>query len=157
MPIVSVDYTLKAKFPRQFQDSLDAYLWLISGHPQVEQTIGFQPKKVIVVGDSAGGMIVMSTIFLLNEIRKKSSDYKIIMPEAVITFYGAFWLNAEWSPSKLMSMFDPILHYGNILAIAGCFSGIQGNKKTFKNPPKTSLGKLGRYTCEDLKYLSKFN
>ena len=155
MPVVSVDYALRAKYPRQFQDTLDAYLWLISDDPMVKKILGFYPKKLIFIGDSAGGMLVMSNALLINEIRRKCPEFKIIMPDSIIAFYSAFWLNSEWSSSKIMSIFDPLLHYGNILAIAGCFSGVQGSKKTFKNPPKNRLVKVSRYAAEDIKSISK--
>ncbi|XP_074598067.1 uncharacterized protein LOC141852828 [Brevipalpus obovatus] len=157
VPVVSVDYALRAKYPRQFQDTLDAYLWLISGDKMVEDILGFHPKKLIFIGDSAGGMLVMSNILLINEIRRKCPEFKIIMPDSIVTFYSAFWLNAEWSSSKIMSIFDPLLHYGNILAIAGCFSGVQGSKKTFKNPPKNRLVKVSRYAAEDMRSIKRIS
>lgn len=52
--IMSVAYRTAVEYPKNIQDVLDAYLWLISGLDEVEEVIGFKPEKIMFCGDSAG-------------------------------------------------------------------------------------------------------
>lgn len=54
MPIFSVDYRLSPKysFPAALNDVWQVYYWLIEN---AESKLGIIPRKVILVGDSAGG------------------------------------------------------------------------------------------------------
>lgn len=59
--LISVDYRLapENKLPDQLQDGLDVYLWLLSGHESVKEMLGFEPKDVILKGDSAGRLVLI--------------------------------------------------------------------------------------------------
>jgi acetyl esterase/lipase len=57
--ICSIDYRLapKSRFPCQLEDVWQAYFWLVIN---CKDYFGFTPKRVIVVGDSAGGNLALS-------------------------------------------------------------------------------------------------
>jgi acetyl esterase/lipase len=108
--VLQVRYTLcpDAQFPVQVQQLLDTYLWLISGRDSVRKLIGFHPKKIILAGDSAGALFVMSLVIVLNEIRKKLHP-GLQMPVAVFSFYGAFSVVPIVTAATLTSPFHFLL------------------------------------------------
>ena len=57
--VVSVDYRLapEAKFPAQHDDALAAYRWVI-GHGG---SIGGDPRRIVIAGESAGGNLAVAT------------------------------------------------------------------------------------------------
>ena len=70
-------------YPAAVQDVLDIYMFLVSSAPHVLELIGFQPKKVLLSGASAGGTISLAVIFALNAIRKRgqtTSTINLMMP-----------------------------------------------------------------------------
>jgi len=75
-PILSVDYSLspEAKYPIALQEILDCYLWLISKDPSVKEMLGFDPKKIVICGDSAGGNLTCALSLVLNDIRKSINE-----------------------------------------------------------------------------------
>src|SRR5688572_28390309 len=73
IPIISIDYSLspEARFPTQIQEALDVYLWLISEKKEVHDLLGFYPKKIVLVGDSAGANYLTGLALALNQIRQR--------------------------------------------------------------------------------------
>ena len=127
IPILSVDYVLRKRYPSAPQDVLDVYLTLVDPRNQqlVTELIGFGPERIILVGDSAGANLILSLLCCLNEIRHQHADYAdLLMPVAMLGIYGAFDIRAVMSPSKFISAIDPILHHGNIMAMIGTYAGI---------------------------------
>ncbi|XP_015783648.1 uncharacterized protein LOC107361343 [Tetranychus urticae] len=154
--VLSVDYSLMATYPRQFQDVLDAYLWVTSGDESVKEKIGFHPKKIVLIGDSAGSMLAIAVPLLLNVISAKNDpSVTILKPAAFVSFYGTFNLTGAWASSRVMTLFDPILHYGNVLAVAGCLSGIQGRIDDPKDRPKNRLMKMSSFIAEDIRLMKR--
>lgn len=102
-PILSVDYRLAPDyvFPVPFNDSYRAYLWAIS---QVEEQLGYTPKKVILVGDSAGGNHAAAVTI------KAIMDKKRI-PDGLLLAYPAADLRRKFSPSMLVAFSDRLLPY----------------------------------------------
>jgi acetyl esterase/lipase len=127
IPILSVDYVLRKRFPSAPQDVLDVYLTLVDPRNQqmMIELLGFQPERIILVGDSAGANLTLSLLCCLNEIRRTNPDYADLrLPIAMLCIYGAFDIRAVMSPSKFISSIDPILHHGNIMAMIGTYAGI---------------------------------
>jgi hormone-sensitive lipase len=54
VPIFSIDYRLSPQyqFPSALNDCWQVYYWLVKN---AESHYGINPKKIIIVGDSAGG------------------------------------------------------------------------------------------------------
>ena len=67
--VVNIEYSLspQVKYPVALQECLDVYLNLVSSNP----FIGFNPKKIILMGDSAGGNLATAMSIILAEIREK--------------------------------------------------------------------------------------
>ena len=65
-------------YPAAVQDVLDVYMFLVSGTPRVLELIGFQPKKILMSGASAGGTISLAVTFALNAIRKRGQTASMI-------------------------------------------------------------------------------
>lgn len=132
--ILSVDYRLRDKFPGALQDVLDAYL-AVAGFSfqrqsetvtnQSQRILGFRPKRILLLGDSCGGNLIMGLLCLLNEIRRLHPAHRLLMPFAVCPIYPVFDLRAVCSASRLLGAFDPILHNGNLLSMHGCYGGMQ--------------------------------
>ncbi|KAI1293649.1 Hormone-sensitive lipase [Halotydeus destructor] len=103
--LLAIDYSLapKCKFPVANQEVLDVYLWAISGHKDVKRVLGFQPTRIVLVGDSSGAMMCMSLTTMLNDIRKLDSSAVPIMPTAVVGVYPSFTCEAFMYPSMMMS------------------------------------------------------
>jgi epsilon-lactone hydrolase len=60
---LSLDYRLAPEhpFPAALEDSVSAYVWLLEKE-------GYDPKDIILMGDSAGGGLTLSTLLKLKEI-----------------------------------------------------------------------------------------
>jgi len=60
---LSVDYRLAPEhpFPAALEDAVYVYLWLMDKH-------GYEPKEIILMGDSAGGGLCLSTLLKLKEM-----------------------------------------------------------------------------------------
>ena len=92
--IVSVDYSLRQKYPKPLQDVLDAYYWLTSGSEQVQQVLGFQPSKVVAAGDSAGAFLAYTLCLILTDMKdfavKEQLSKPLPLPNAMLFIYGVF-------------------------------------------------------------------
>ena len=72
-PIVSIDYRLspEAAYPKALDDVWQAYNWIINNAPEYFQ---INLDKIILVGDSAGGNLVLGLTFLLIFLIKRAPD-----------------------------------------------------------------------------------
>lgn len=79
IPIVSIDYRLSPQyqFPAALNDCWQVYHWLVEN---AESHLGITPKKIVVVGDSAGGNLAAAlTVMAIKR------NYRI--PDGVILAY----------------------------------------------------------------------
>ena len=62
LPVLSLNYRLAPEhpFPAAIEDASTAYRWLLES--------GVQPSEIAVVGDSAGGNLVLATLFTLRDV-----------------------------------------------------------------------------------------
>lgn len=109
LTLINVDYSLSpaSKFPVAIQEVLDAYLFFTSGHEDVEKILGFKPKRIVVGGDSAGGHLVISLSYLLNDINK-ISDPIVQMPTGILALYALVNTKFELNPSRTITLLDNI-------------------------------------------------
>jgi hormone-sensitive lipase len=101
-PIVSVDYGKAPEnpYPQGLYDCFEGFMWVLYCFRQVYEV---EPKKIILVGDSAGGNLVAALTNLL-------ISYKLPRPEGVVLVYPALNLNYwNYTPSLLTSLNDMIL------------------------------------------------
>ncbi|RWS12668.1 hormone-sensitive lipase-like protein [Dinothrombium tinctorium] len=121
IPILSIDYTVspKAKFPTALQEILDVYLWLTSRKHKVKDELGFHPKNIVLIGDSAGGNLIAALCMVLNDIRThKHHPLDILMPKSIICIYTPFNLTLKLSPSMILASCDGFISAGVMLS---CF------------------------------------
>ncbi|VDM95916.1 unnamed protein product [Thelazia callipaeda] len=115
--IVSVEYSLAPEnpFPRPTEEVLFAYAYIISNAAE----FGWTGEKICLIGDSAGGNLVMSVTLQLIQLGVER------LPDGIVTVYSPFLLQYLLSPSRLLSCMDPLLHMGVMLrCIAGIFASI---------------------------------
>merc|ERR1719369_1106118 len=106
IPIISVDYSLapEAPYPRALEEVFYVYCWVLNNLP----AMGTTGKKIILAGDSAGGNLVTSTTL-------KTITNHIRIPDALVLSYAALLIQFYPSPSRLLSLMDPILMFGILL------------------------------------------
>lgn len=129
VPIVSIDYTVApdVKFPSSLQEALDCYLYLMYGpESQIKSILGYVPKTVVFVGDSAGANLLTALVLILNDIRKSQKLLSIsrhvvdqvILPKAVVCLYTPFNLSLKLTPANILSCCDSMISAGIMLS---CF------------------------------------
>lgn len=106
IPIFSIDYSLapEVPYPGALEDIYYAYCWVLKHY----ELLGFTGEHIIFVGDSAGATLNSTCI-------AKCIENGIKLPDGMLICYGPAVLNFTHSPSRFMSLFDPLLSYGLIL------------------------------------------
>jgi len=102
-PIFSIDYSKAPKnpFPAAVDDIWQAYNWIIT---YAEQRTGISPKKVVLVGDSAGGNLVTALTLLIIKAKRR-------LPDGILLVYPAFNLEPTYhSPSFVGAVDDDLLN-----------------------------------------------
>lgn len=78
LPVFSVDYRKAPEFPypMALDDCLEAYLWLVYVFPQIFMG---SVKKIILVGDSAGGNLIaaLTNLIIRLDLRKPDGIFMI--------------------------------------------------------------------------------
>ncbi|MCP9266109.1 Hormone-sensitive lipase [Dirofilaria immitis] len=123
--IVSVEYSLAPEnpFPRPTEEVLYAYAYIINNAVQ----LGWTGEKICMIGDSAGGNLIMSVSLKLVQLG--------YLP----------------SPSRLLSCMDPLLHMGAVLRCIAAYTGkpinhtTNGERSERKNPDKGDHKSLQEY------------
>ncbi|RUS86042.1 hypothetical protein EGW08_006196, partial [Elysia chlorotica] len=102
-PILSVDYSLapQAPFPRALEECFYAYAWAVQNCEQ----LGSTGEKIIVVGDSAGGNLAISTAM-------RAASFGIRPPDGAVLVYPCTVVKYTPSPARLLSLMDPLLPVG---------------------------------------------
>ncbi len=104
VPIFSIDYRLAPEhpYPKALDDCWQAYFWIIK---HAEELFGLPPRKVILVGDSAGGNLILG-------ITLRAIHTGFQRPDGLILCYPALNLSLNtFNPSHLISLEDLILPY----------------------------------------------
>uniref|UniRef100_A0A4W5MB24 Lipase E, hormone sensitive type n=1 Tax=Hucho hucho TaxID=62062 RepID=A0A4W5MB24_9TELE len=116
VPILSVDYSLapEAPFPRALEDCFYAYCWAIKNH----HLLGWTGENVCLAGDSAGGNLCITTSM-------RAASHGVRMPDGIVAAYPAILLTAYASPSRLLTLFDPLLP---LSVLSRCLSAYAGEE-----------------------------
>ncbi|XP_072316017.1 hormone-sensitive lipase isoform X2 [Eucyclogobius newberryi] len=116
VPILSVDYSLapEAPFPRALEDCFYAYCWALRNH----HLLGWTGEKVCLVGDSAGGNLCVT-------VSMRAAAFGVRMPDGIVAAYPATLLTAYASPSRLLTLMDPLLP---LSVLSRCLSAYAGNE-----------------------------
>ncbi|CAI8049801.1 Hormone-sensitive lipase [Geodia barretti] len=114
-PVVSIDYSLspEAPFPRPVEECTMAYAWIL----QNLTLLGTTGEHIVLVGDSAGGNLAVTTAM-------KILEYGLRLPDRIVTVYATFNLTSAASPSRFLSLFDPILPIGVLLNCMQAYSDV---------------------------------
>uniref|UniRef100_A0A8C5DKV7 Hormone-sensitive lipase n=1 Tax=Gouania willdenowi TaxID=441366 RepID=A0A8C5DKV7_GOUWI len=116
VPILSVDYSLapEAPFPRALEECFYAYCWALKNH----HLLGWTGEKVCLAGDSAGGNLSVTTSM-------RAASYGVRVPEGIVAAYPATLLTAYASPSRLLTLMDPLLP---LSVLSRCLSAYAGSE-----------------------------
>jgi len=85
--------------------------------------LGWTGEKIVLVGDSAGGL-------LSTNIVQRAILAQVRVPDALVPIYTPFLSNYSISPSRLMSVMDPLLNLGVLWRCLAAYSGIDYKKET---------------------------
>ncbi|XP_065907809.1 hormone-sensitive lipase-like isoform X2 [Dysidea avara] len=139
IPILSIDYSLapEAPFPRGIDDCVFAYTWALHHFEQ----LGTTGERIVVTGDSAGGNMLLTMTLKLMELG-------IRLPDLLVPIYPTTLVKTEISPSRLLSVMDPVLPIGVLISCLNAYTDNVPSKKDFekrktvRNDIKLARGKV---------------
>ena len=132
-PMFCIDYRLAPdhKYPAAIDDCWNAYNWIIN---HVHLFFNINPKKIILVGDSAGGNLVAA-------LTLRCIKHGIRIPTGVMMAYPALYCKTEkFSPSLLHSLDDVILPHTFLKICVNAYVPVEMDAETdpFISPIKAS-------------------
>lgn len=137
VPILSVDYSLapEAPYPRALEECFYAYCWALKNC----HLLGSTAERVCLAGDSAGGNLCIT-------VSMKALSSGIRAPDGIMAAYPAVLLTTDVSPSRLLTLIDPLLPLG---VLTKCISAYAGAESQTLQPAveSSSLSALGRDTA----------
>ncbi|XP_031568873.1 hormone-sensitive lipase-like [Actinia tenebrosa] len=132
VPILSVDYSLapEAPFPRALEECFFAYAWALKNLDK----LGTTAEYVCIAGDSAGGNLGVAVCM-------RAAEYGIRRPDSLLAAYPPLNVQYVPSPSRLMSLMDPLLPTGILSACLGAYAGMGKSPfdECMKTPANSSL------------------
>ncbi|XP_072283331.1 hormone-sensitive lipase isoform X2 [Pyxicephalus adspersus] len=116
-PILSVDYSLapEAPFPRALEECFYAYCWALR-HCRL---LGSTGERICLAGDSAGGNLCIT-------VALRAASVGIRLPDGIMVAYPATLLQATASPSRLLTLMDPLLP---LSVLSKCLSAYAGTER----------------------------
>ncbi|XP_044028811.1 lipase, hormone-sensitive a [Siniperca chuatsi] len=137
VPVLSVDYSLspEAPFPRALEECFYAYCWALKNC----HLLGSTAERVCLAGDSAGGNLCIT-------VSMKAMSSGIRVPDGIMAAYPATLLTTDASPSRLLTLIDPLLPLG---VLTKCINAYAGADCQTVQPAvgSSSLSTLGRDTA----------
>ena len=105
--IITVQYRLSPefKYPAALQDIIDSFLWLTSNASKSDRlnTMGFEPCRIILSGDSSGGNLALALLRAIRMIGKP-------MPSKLVLIYPHTSFDIlKPTPSSIQMTIDPFL------------------------------------------------
>ncbi|XP_075696394.1 hormone-sensitive lipase isoform X2 [Rhinoderma darwinii] len=115
-PILSVDYSLapEAPFPRALEECFYAYCWALTNC----RLLGSTGERICLAGDSAGGNLCIT-------VSLRAASVGIRLPDGIMVAYPATLLQATASPSRLLTLMDPLLP---LSVLSKCLSAYAGTE-----------------------------
>ncbi|RXN28552.1 hormone-sensitive lipase-like protein [Labeo rohita] len=143
VPILSVDYSLapEAPFPRALEECFYAYCWALKNC----HLLGSTAERVCLVGDSAGGNLCIT-------VSMRAMSHGVRVPDGIVAAYPATLLTTDASPSRLLTLIDPLLP---LSVLCKCIDAYAGTSCQTVQPAQQfdTLAALGQDT---VKMLSNF-
>ncbi|XP_045387522.1 hormone-sensitive lipase isoform X2 [Lemur catta] len=131
-PILSIDYSLapEAPFPRALEECFFAYCWAVK-HCAL---LGSTGERICVAGDSAGGNLCFT-------VSLRAAAYGVRVPDGIMAAYPATMLQSTASPSRLLSLMDPLLP---LSVLSKCVSAYAGTEtEDHSDSDQKALGMMG--------------
>ena len=79
---------------------------------------GSTGEHICLVGDSAGGNLATA-------VAMRASSYGIRPPDGIVPIYTPFRVHYIPSPSRMMSLIDPLLPIGILIRCLSAYAGVQ--------------------------------
>ncbi|CAH8505663.1 unnamed protein product [Schistosoma turkestanicum] len=116
-PIIAVDYSLspEAPYPRALEECYYAYCWITLNL----ENLGCTPNaKIVLAGDSAGGNLALGVCM------RAVHDGLLNRPIGIFLAYTPVIVSLTPSPSRLLSLCDPLLPIGVLSKCLLAYAGI---------------------------------
>uniref|UniRef100_A0AAY4AJQ0 Hormone-sensitive lipase n=1 Tax=Denticeps clupeoides TaxID=299321 RepID=A0AAY4AJQ0_9TELE len=125
-PVLSVDYSLapEAPFPRALEECFYAYCWALKN----SHLLGWTGERVCLAGDSAGGNLCIT-------VSMRAAAYGVRLADGIVAAYPATLLTAYASPSRLLTLMDPLLP---LSVLSRCLSAYAGMRSKVNQVEKVS-------------------
>uniref|UniRef100_A0A8C9T450 Hormone-sensitive lipase n=1 Tax=Scleropages formosus TaxID=113540 RepID=A0A8C9T450_SCLFO len=135
VPILSVDYSLapEAPFPRALEECFYAYCWALKNC----HLLGWTGERVCLAGDSAGGNLCVT-------VSMRAASHGMRIPDGIVAAYPATLLTAYASPSRLLTLMDPLLP---LSVLSRCLSAYAGEGIFFNPQGLSTLSMVRRDTA----------
>ncbi|XP_031817531.1 hormone-sensitive lipase [Sarcophilus harrisii] len=132
VPILSIDYSLapEAPFPRALEECFYAYCWALKNC----RLLGSTGERVCLAGDSAGGNLCFT-------VSLRAAAYGVRLPDGIMAAYPATMLQASASPSRLMSLMDPLLPLSVLSKCLSAYAGVEPEAQ--EDQEQQALGVMG--------------
>ncbi|XP_019721615.1 lipase, hormone-sensitive a isoform X2 [Hippocampus comes] len=145
VPVLSVDYSLspEAPFPRALEECFYAYCWALKNC----HLLGSTAELVCLAGDSAGGNLCIT-------VSMKAMTCGIRVPDGIMAAYPATLLTTDASPSRLLTLIDPLLPFGALAKCLNAYAGVD-SQTALPAVGGNSLRALGRDTTALLSDLTQ--
>nr|XP_020027667.1 hormone-sensitive lipase isoform X1 [Castor canadensis] len=131
-PIISIDYSLapEAPFPRALEECFFAYCWAVK-HCAM---LGSTGERICLAGDSAGGNLCLT-------VSLRAAAFGVRVPDGIMAAYPVTTLQSTASPSRLLSIMDPLLP---LSVLSKCVSAYSGSEtEDYSDPDQKALGMMG--------------
>ncbi|XP_054667755.1 hormone-sensitive lipase isoform X2 [Grus americana] len=127
-PILSVDYALapEAPFPRALEECFYAYCWALRNC----RLLGSTAQRVCLAGDSAGGNLCLT-------VSMRAAAVGVQAPHGIVAAYPVTLVQAAVSPSRLLTLLDPLLPLSVLCKCLSAYAGTEGEPEP---PPLEPLG-----------------
>lgn len=105
-----IDYRLAPEhpFPAALEDSIHAYYWLVDQ--------GYDPKQIVIAGDSAGGGLAMAMLLMLKELGRP-------LPSACVCLSPWVDLTLSGASVQTFAKADPIVPVPELVDWAKAYAG----------------------------------
>ncbi|CAN9503549.1 unnamed protein product [Ophioblennius macclurei] len=116
VPVLSVDYSLapEAPFPRALEECFYAYCWALNNC----HLLGSTAERVCLAGDSAGGNLCIT-------VSMKAVSTGVRVPDGIMAAYPAALMTMDISPSRLLTLIDPLLPLGVLAKCLHAYAGVE--------------------------------
>ncbi|KAM7340096.1 hypothetical protein ACRRTK_000711 [Alexandromys fortis] len=132
VPIISIDYSLapEAPFPRALEECFFAYCWAVK-HCDL---LGSTGERICLAGDSAGGNLCIT-------VSLRAAAYGVRVPDGIMAAYPVTTLQPSVSPSRLLSLMDPLLPLSVLSKCVSAYSGTE--TEDHSDSDQKALGVMG--------------